>query len=795
MALQASEAPQSGPQEGQVGPGGKLYKRPLKVACLACRKIKVKCKLPNDQAPTGIWTQDQSRCTRCIRLDLPCEYRSAPRLGRRPKDRSAEGTQPSSQRAASVTAADRIADARERNTNEAAVALTLVASRSEASAQIPSLPAMYTLPPAPGVAADPTAPAYSIAQVSTANGQTVFPTASTSRHPSSGASPPVLPFPPPYPPSLHSHAPPSTSIGWISSHNPIPTTAALAVAPHSASPAYSHSSGIHPSPASTTSVILERNTFSSLAEAAEAKSSTFRSALLGDRAKGKKVAVRMADPVDLSILSEFEAAQLVKYFHTSLNRYIILLDPHLHSLDFIRRNSPILFSAVLAAAAKFFRKDLYPQLLQHAQQLIMRAMGGDGSDGIGLVQALLILCYWKEPMDSSAWLKIGYAIRLGFQLGLHVKRTAPLPTDELAARIQLDRERCWIVLICFDSSYSRVDATMADSRMIMTVDINIDAWLDETRKYDVQDDAEQAVSMSLVPLNQLYQHVASASTPSAARGLVSYVQNELNEAQAKYLEPRAPTYRPLTLQAAKKAQLHLRTSFFTLAQAALSVFGPGDPVALSDYLNRAADVVDSFEHFVNNDMLTFSQDAMAIRLLDLGESLGKFSLTHQDLQLFPRVDGHTQAALISLMSRVYAAACRAKNGSEDSPPAFIARFFKAALQALHPACLPATGPPSRRMSSPEPAQNPEVGIVNQQQPGETGGVRQGHPAVNPFEQLQNAPLLQEDLLADLPLDALAQDLTYWDSLNSVQASSSWAWLDQALNCAIDGGGGGERGFR
>ncbi|BGP08619.1 Protein priB [Rhodotorula toruloides] len=786
MASQAEEAPQNVPAEGQVGPGGKLYKRPSKVACLACRKIKVKCKLPNDQAPTGIWAQDQSRCTRCIRLDLPCEYRSAPRLGRRPKDRSAEGAQPASKLARSVAAAaDNAADARERNTNEAALALTLVATRSDAPPHYPSLPSMYNLPHPPGVAADPTAPTYSPTQLPLANGQTVFPTPSTSQHPSSGASSTVLPFPPQYgPPGLHDRALPASSSGWQSSSQGMPALAASAVAHHSASPAYSLSSGIHPSPASSASVVLERNTFASLAEAAEVK--LYRSSLFGNGVKGKKVAARMADPVDLSMLSEFEAGQLVDNFHTSLNRYIILLDPHLHSLDFIRRTSPILLSAVLAVSAKFFRKDLYPQLLQHAQQLVMRAMGGDGSDGIGLVQALLILCYWKEPMDSSAWLKIGYAIRLGFQLGLHVKRTTPLPTDDLAARVLLDRERCWIVLICFDASHLRVDETMADSRMIRHCDVDIDAWLDETRKYDVQDDAEQAVSMSLVPLNRLYQLVAAASSPAAARTLASYVQNALNQAQAKYLDPQSPKYRPLTLQAANKAQLHLRTAAFSTAQACLAVIGPGDPAVLAEYLARATDVVDSFERFAADEMLSFSQDAMAIRLLDLGEGLGK---------LFPRVDANAQVILISLMSRVYAAASRSKNGSEDSPPAFIARFFRAALQALHPGCIPATGPPSRRMSSPEPAQDAEMGPVNQQQQGEAGGPGQASAVVNPFDQLQNAPLLQEDLLADLPLDALAQDLTYWDSLNSVQALSSWAWLDQALNSALDGAGAGEGGFR
>lgn len=116
----------------------------------------------------------------------------------------------------------------------------------------------------------------------------------------------------------------------------------------------------------------------------------------------------------------------------------------------VRTNSPVLFTAMLATAAKFFRHDLYPRLLAHAQNMVTRAMGGDIEPNIGVLQAVLLLVYWKEPLDASAWLRIGYAIRLGYQLRLYRKRIEPLPADELEARILLDRERTWIVLICFD---------------------------------------------------------------------------------------------------------------------------------------------------------------------------------------------------------------------------------------------------------------------------------------------------------------------------------------------------------
>lgn len=50
---------------------------------------------------------------------------------------------------------------------------------------------------------------------------------------------------------------------------------------------------------------------------------------------------------------------------------------------------------MLATAAKFVRRDLYQRLLEHAQNMITRGMGGDVEPDIGLLQAILLLVYWK----------------------------------------------------------------------------------------------------------------------------------------------------------------------------------------------------------------------------------------------------------------------------------------------------------------------------------------------------------------------------------------------------------------
>jgi len=104
-----------------------------------------------------------------------------------------------------------------------------------------------------------------------------------------------------------------------------------------------------------------------------------------------------------------------------------------HTLQYLRSTSTILFTTVLASVSRFFRKDLHPLLLSHAQTILDRALTSGAAD-IGIVQSLMISTYWKAPADTSAWRKIGMAIRMGYQFYWHVVRRSALPEDERAAR-------------------------------------------------------------------------------------------------------------------------------------------------------------------------------------------------------------------------------------------------------------------------------------------------------------------------------------------------------------------------
>lgn len=130
-----------------------------------------------------------------------------------------------------------------------------------------------------------------------------------------------------------------------------------------------------------------------------------------------------------------------------LNPMTATLEPHLHTLLYLRTMSRILLSSILAIAAKFFRRPLYRPLLSHSNAIIDRAVGLGQCD-IWLIQSLILLVCWKDPRDASSWVKLGIGIRLGYQLGLHLPRSRPLPAEELEARETANRERTWYTLSC-----------------------------------------------------------------------------------------------------------------------------------------------------------------------------------------------------------------------------------------------------------------------------------------------------------------------------------------------------------
>lgn len=88
--------------------------------------------------------------------------------------------------------------------------------------------------------------------------------------------------------------------------------------------------------------------------------------------------------------------------------------------------------------------------MHRSRAMLSRAID-TGRCETGIIQAILVMVYWKEPTDKSAWIKIGVAIRMAYQRGWHVQRREELPDDELAARQILVRRSIALGTDCQDN--------------------------------------------------------------------------------------------------------------------------------------------------------------------------------------------------------------------------------------------------------------------------------------------------------------------------------------------------------
>ncbi|KAL4893595.1 hypothetical protein BDV59DRAFT_177663 [Aspergillus ambiguus] len=162
------------------------------------------------------------------------------------------------------------------------------------------------------------------------------------------------------------------------------------------------------------------------------------------------------DPLSLGIVNHHVALFLFEYFMGKMNPYICQLDPHLHSFQYIREKSPFLLTTVLAASSKAFQSELYPSLHEHAEKLFADSFRR-GEKSTEIVQAIMLLTYWKEPNDTRAWTSIGLAIRIAMDLGWHKLSPDSSGRNELSDIKQREKrnvERTLLVLFVYDRSLS-----------------------------------------------------------------------------------------------------------------------------------------------------------------------------------------------------------------------------------------------------------------------------------------------------------------------------------------------------
>ena len=352
------------------------------------------------------------------------------------------------------------------------------------------------------------------------------------------------------------------------------------------------------------------------------------------------------DPIEMRILGHVEAEMLFERYHTVLSSYINLTDRKYHTVERVQKQSTVLFTALLTVSAKFFRPSLYPQLHSLAQSLLARGLA-DTLGSVGFLQALLLLVYWKEPEDRSAWMRIGWAIRMGYHLGINVPREGPLPEDEWEARATLDRERTWLNLICFDQCYrlhSLDSEGFGPPMLVLDPRFRIDEWMNEVQVYGCGTDICLPFSVESGRVDIMVK--AFKVAPNSAQELAPHLMHMIETVALKYLDPvRSALCRPFgSQQMAKMRHFAAATRVHILLTAITAL-----PVAKTDMTKFAhlipyvADLLSGLENeLVGHDIIDYLQDTIAVTFFGLAEGL---------IQLFPRVGHPNQATIVKWLTR------------------------------------------------------------------------------------------------------------------------------------------------
>ncbi|ELU36818.1 fungal specific transcription factor domain-containing protein [Rhizoctonia solani AG-1 IA] len=137
-------------------------------------------------------------------------------------------------------------------------------------------------------------------------------------------------------------------------------------------------------------------------------------------------------------------AECLELFARLWNVSVSVLDPGLHtSARAVLWRCPFLFTVVIAIAARDYKPEQYPILMQEAKTMAGLALT-TWSKSIEIVQAFVLLATFPPPSrrwdEDRTWLYLGYATRMAGDLQLNRPADRPFPS-EMAEREHLNRIR------------------------------------------------------------------------------------------------------------------------------------------------------------------------------------------------------------------------------------------------------------------------------------------------------------------------------------------------------------------
>ncbi|KZT69158.1 hypothetical protein DAEQUDRAFT_811600 [Daedalea quercina L-15889] len=149
-----------------------------------------------------------------------------------------------------------------------------------------------------------------------------------------------------------------------------------------------------------------------------------------------------------------EVTELYRLFYDKLHPSFTILDPALHTPQYLISKSTLLFTKVLSLASRHWthRPKLHQLATTYAHEAAAEVVR-EGRYTIEACQAFMLSTGFPAPRQRFAehrgWLLVGMAIRIAQDL----KLDSP-PPPGLPERERLDRARTWFQVVCVDASTS-----------------------------------------------------------------------------------------------------------------------------------------------------------------------------------------------------------------------------------------------------------------------------------------------------------------------------------------------------
>ncbi|BEJ15341.1 hypothetical protein CspHIS471_0411080 [Cutaneotrichosporon sp. HIS471] len=252
------------------------------------------------------------------------------------------------------------------------------------------------------------------------------------------------------------------------------------------------------------------------------------------------------EPVAVNLITVEEGRIFFDLFVKHFNRAMAIIDPVIHTHDYVRQTSPFLYTVIMCIGSRYLdqvgqeplaisHNDVHRDIVVMAQNHLMWAFA-EALCRVDVVQAIVALTLWKEPDDDKAAFYFNRAVVLAQELRLsdnpppHILDTM---TDSERREVR-HRQRLWMTLFSINSIFHM---QFRQPMLIPTTDPLITTnhfWL--KRGYTENVVADTWVVFS-VDLRRRYLQYRERLTDAATNPLVlSTITKTLNEEWNAYLE-------------------------------------------------------------------------------------------------------------------------------------------------------------------------------------------------------------------------------------------------------------------